>query len=290
MQTDTVAIVVTYYPDASVFRNLQALRGQVDRVVIVDNGSPAEALALITPACQWPGFTLIENDRNLGIATALNVGLRQATALGASWVVLFDQDSRVADGFFATMIAAFERSRWGDRLGILVPHYLDSRLGTPLLQNTVQHGLEAAMTSGSLLRLPTFAKIGDFVDELFIDGVDYEFSLRLRKAGYVIDECRDAMLLHSPGEPKRHTLLGLFRYQTANYSPVRRYYQERNKIWIARRYFRLFPVFCLKLFFFSSKDFVKILVAENNKGEKVRFFLRGVFDGVRERMGKLQAT
>ncbi len=151
MQTDVVAIVVTYYPDISVVENLKALRAQISRVVVVDNGSPAEALEFLRAACACPGNTLIENGKNLGIATALNLGLRHVTSMHAGWVVLFDQDSRVTDHFFATMVAAYEASPWGDQLGILVPRYVDSRLGTPLPPNLVERGLEAAMTSGSLL-------------------------------------------------------------------------------------------------------------------------------------------
>lgn len=282
------AVVVTYHPDAGVLENLAALMPQVGQLVVVDNGSSSGELALLREQAATRGFTLIENNENLGIATALNIGVRWVIDHGLEWVILFDQDSRVTEGFVQAMVAGFEASRWGSDLGVLVPVYTDSRLGTPIPGNRVARGLEAATTSGSLLRTETFNRCGLFVDELFIDGVDYEYSLRLRRRGYVIDECAEAVLLHSPGEPRRHNLLGLFHYQTANYSPSRRYYQERNKVWIAKRYALRFPVFCFKLFFFSTRDFVKILVGEDNKLEKFRYFLRGVFDGVRERMGMLQ--
>ena len=283
------AIVVTYHPGPDVIANLTALQAQLPQVVIVDNGSSPEELAQLRAAVTALGLVLIENGENLGIATALNIGLRWGLeqGTGPEFVFLFDQDSRIPGGFFSTMLQAFGDSRWRDRLGILVPRYLDSRLNRPIHPNYVAEGLEAAMTSGSMLRLQTFARFGLFVDELFIDGVDYEFSLRLRKAGLVIAECPGAVLLHSPGEPRRLKLFGMLDYQTANYSPIRRYYQERNKIWISRRYFFAFPVFCLKLFKFSSKDFLKIVFGETDKLRKLRFFLRGVVHGLTERMGKL---
>jgi rhamnosyltransferase len=124
---------------------------------------------------------------------------------------------------------------------------------------------------------------------LFIDAVDYEFSLRLRREGFVIDECREALLLHSPGQPRIVRAAGRRLFQTSNYGPLRRYYQERNKIWVIRRYFRHFPYFCLKLMMFSIKDLVKIAIAESGKGPKLRMFLRGVSDGLRNRMGKLKS-
>ncbi|WP_041597163.1 glycosyltransferase family 2 protein [Granulicella tundricola] len=287
---DGCAVVVTYHPDQQVIENLVSLRLQTLHLVVVDNGSTADGLEMLRVAAGRVGFELIENGDNLGIATALNVGVRRALEMGREWVLLFDQDSCVTEGFVETLVAGYENSRWGDRLGLLVPRYVDKRFGTALPPNYVKEGLEAAMTSGSLLRAETFLRHGFFVDELFIDGVDYEYSLRLRAAGMVIDECVEAVLLHSPGEPQFHKLLGVLRFQTANYSPIRQYYQERNKIWIAKRYLIRFPVFCLKLFKFGAKNFMKILVAEEGKAKKCRFFLAGVRDGLLERMGKRLAT
>ena len=141
------------------------------------------------------------------------------------------------------------------------------------------------MTSGSLLQSSIFEEQGEFVDALFIDAVGYEFSLR--RAGYILDQCDTAVLLHAPGHPIVHSFRGKRLFVTANYGPTRRYYQERNKVWVARRYWRNFPVFCLKLFMFSAKDLVKILLAEPNKWNKCHFMIRGFMDGLRERMGAI---
>lgn len=282
------AVVVTFHPEDSVGEHLTALRAEINVVVVVDNGSSAAELNWLRKICFELNAHLIENGSNLGIATALNVGIRRLMDLGVEYVFLFDQDSCVTTGFARVILARFENSPWGARLGILVPQYHDRRLNSEIPPNRVREGLETAMTSGSLIRSRVFLEEGLFVDGLFIDVVDYEFSLRLRRAGYVIDQCAEAVLLHAPGEPVVHRFRGRRLFQTANYSPVRRYYQERNKIWLARHYFRPFPVFCAKLFLSSVKDFVKILLAESDKGIKCRFFLRGVFDGLRSRMGPLE--
>ena len=277
-------VVVTYFPDAEVMANLCALRLQLRRVVVVDNGSPAESFAGIRAA----GFAVIENETNMGIATALNQGIRWAREQGCEWVFLFDQDSRVTEGYVGRMLAGFEGSEFGDRLGILVPRYVDRRFGSVLKAPRGKGvGLEAATTSGSLTPMRVFEAAGLFAEELFIDGVDYEFSLRVRRLGFAIDECVKAELLHSPGTPQYHTMLGK-RFQVANYSPVRRYYQERNKIWVAKRYWRDFLGFCLGQFLISAKDLLKIVLVEEDKARKCRFFLRGVRDGLRGRTGRLE--
>ncbi len=282
------AVVVTFHPEESVEEHLKAVRQQVNCLVVVDNGSSVHRVEWLRRICSELDAELIENRANLGIASALNFGVGHAQSLGVQWIMLFDQDSCVTEGCVQTMLYDFEHSGWGARLGILVPRYHDRRLHTDIPQERVQEGLEAAITSGSLIRASTFVKHGAFVDALFIDAVDYEFSLRLRRAGYVIDQCESAMLLHAPGAPVVHSFLGRKRFRTANYSPVRRYYQERNKVWVTRRYLRSFPAFCAKLFFYSVKDAVKILLAEPDKWIKCRFMLRGFFDGLRERMGPLR--
>jgi rhamnosyltransferase len=282
------AVVVTFYPDPDVLENLSKIKQQVQSLVVVDNGSPAASLELLRSASALLNFNLVENGENLGIAAALNTGVSWAAANSFRWVVLFDQDSAVTEGFIDTMLYAFENNHRGDRLAILVPRYIDKRSGTDLPAIIVKTGgLEAAMTSGTLMRVSTFNENGMFEEDLFIDAVDYEYSLRLRSHGYFIEECDQALLLHSPGAPRVHKFRGRYLFQTANYSPVRRYYQERNKVWVTRKYWKRFPFFCLKLFFFTSKDYVKCILAEDRKWDKFYYASMGIADGLRGRMGKL---
>jgi rhamnosyltransferase len=283
------AVVVTYHPDDDVMENLRVLREQVEPIAVVDNGSNAQQLAALRAAAVAVGFELLENGENLGIAQALNRGVRRIRDLGCTSVFLFDQDSTITPGFVETMASCFRASPSTQTLAILVPRYIDRRFGSVLEPPAGGDGhLEAATTSGSLTPIKVFERAGFFAEELFIDGVDYEYSLRVRRLGFTIDECREAVLLHSPGTPTQHRGLGAKPFQAANYSPIRRYYQERNKIWVAKRYWRTFPGFCAKQFLTSAKDLLKILLVEQDKLRKIRFFFRGLRDGLRNRTGKLE--
>lgn len=284
MEPSVCAIVVTFHPDQDVIRNLTALSGEVLEILVVDNGSSAASLDLLRQARASLGFGLIENGENLGIATALNIGIRGTTS---PWILLFDQDSRVTPGFAQDMLRCFQSSRWGDRLGLLVPRYEDQRSGTPIQPERLSTGsLAVAMTSGSLLRRETFDTYGLFADELFIDSVDHEYSLRLRAANLILGECAEAVLLHSPGTPTHYRWLGL-GFQTDNYSPIRLYYQERNKLWLFRRYFLKFPRYCSRQLLVSVKSFVKILLLEQDKRRKFSFFLKGICAGLLGKTGRL---
>lgn len=277
------AVVVTYHPDKDVLENLRALRPQVDSLNVVDNGSSEEELAPVRALARELFFKLQELGDNLGIATALNRGIRPRLGnAGVEWFLLFDQDSQVTPGFVEAMLRGYRASAFGEHLALLVPRYQDKRTGDRIVTDRLPSGgIEAAMTSGSLIRADTFEHHGLFLDELFIDMVDSEYSLRLRAAGRVLDEYDEAVLLHSPASPRRH-----LAFTTGNYSPIRHYYQQRNRIFVARHYGRLFPRYLFRLFIASAKDAVKIVLAEQQKWAKLSAFFAGLSDGIRNRMGK----
>lgn len=286
-ENNVCAIVVTFHPDADVLDNLSKLRGQVQALVVVDNGSSEASVRLLRATSSQLRIELIENGENLGIAAALNTGIGWAERNGFKWAILFDQDSCVSEGFIDAMLRTYEISPRRERLAIVAPRYVDRRSGAGIFQGATEDGeLETAMTSGSLMLVGLFRKQGYFQEELFIDAVDYEYSLRLRGRGYLIEESREAILLHSPGSPTVIRFCGTRLFQTANYSPLRRYYQDRNRVWVARRYWRKYPLFCLRLFKYSLHEHIKIILGEREKWRKFYYANLGIWDGLRGRMGK----
>jgi rhamnosyltransferase len=292
MNASTIcAIVVTYQPGPEVAANLAALRPQVDSLVVVDNASTTETLDALRDTLNALNIHLIANAENLGIATALNQGLRWAHGQGAVFSILFDQDSTVTPNFIATMLACFQQHPLGAQLALLVPRYVDQRDGAVLQPFLAKDGtLAAAMTSGTLLSTNLLSRVGTFADDYFIDSVDYEFSLRVRSTGLKIAACSEAVLLHSPGTPTLHPhLFGGGHFQAANYSPLRRYYQERNKLLMLRRHGRKHLLFCLGQVYISVKELTKILFFEpaDDRRRKLQFFFRGWRDGLLGHSGRL---
>src|SRR5271170_8159208 len=108
VENGVCALIITFRPPVEVPGNLAKARLQVQGMVVVDNGSSSAALAPLLRASQELEFTLIENGANLGVAAALNVGVRWARAQGYKWVALFDQDSTVSDGFISAMLDRYE--------------------------------------------------------------------------------------------------------------------------------------------------------------------------------------
>jgi rhamnosyltransferase len=286
----TSAIVVTFHPRSEYLKNLAKIRAQVDLLIVVDNGSNDNELAQIRFASRELKFRLIENGDNVGIAAALNLGVRLAQREGCRWVALFDQDSAVTDRFIATMIGEFQDYRSGKDILQIVPRYLDPETGIEsAISRFEDGGAFLTITSGSIFNMEAFEKCGFFQEELFIYCVDDDYSLRIRKNGFFIGVSRNAVLLHQSGHPTSRRMFGI-TLTTKNYRPEVRYYYSRNKVWILRTYGITFP----RLIVPTLREFVtiplKIALMEDASWTKIRMFTRGLLDGITGKMGPLRQT
>jgi len=284
------AIVVTFHPRPEYLENLEKIRAQVDLLIVVDNGSTEDELLQIRSATREPGYKLIENGDNLGIATALNLGVREAQMEGCQWVALLDQDSVITDGFMATMIAEFQSYSAQTKILQIIPRHIDPETGVERIVSTFgDGGVFLTITSGSVFSMEAFQKCGLFREDLFIYCVDDDYSLRIRKNGFFIGVSKKAILLHQSGRPTCRKLLGM-TLTTKNYRPEVRYYYARNKVWILRFYGRTFP----RLIVPTLREFVtiplKIALMEDASSQKIRLFVRGLADGLAGKMGRLRQS
>jgi rhamnosyltransferase len=280
-------VIVTFRPRIEDLQNLARLRPQIESLVVVDNGSQEEQVHLLRTASRELDFALIENEQNLGIAAALNVGVRWAQANGSRWVALFDQDSTVTDGFIAQMLADFEQFTKQRNILLLVPRYRDPGSGVERVCALDDDGGPfVTITSGSLLPISAFEKCGYFREELFIYTVDDEYSLRLRSQGYSIALSSHAVLLHTSGIPSGYSILGRQLFQTTNYLPGVRYYISRNRVWMALMYGARYPRWVRGAFRSSFIDLCKLAIAEDFRWDKIKMVFRGFRDGMLGRMGK----
>ncbi len=281
------AVIVTFRPRVEDLGNLARVRPQVEHLVVVDNGSPEEQLHLLRAASHELEFALIENGQNLGIAAALNVGVKWAQANGSGWVALFDQDSAVTDGFIVHMLADFDHFARQRNILLLVPRYRDPGSGVErVCPMDKDGGPFVTITSGSLLPTSAFEKCGYFKEELFIYTVDDEFSLRLRSHGYSIALSPHAVLLHTSGVPSYYSICGRQLFQTTNYRPGVRYYISRNRVWMALMYGARYPRWVRGAFRSSFIDLCKLAIAEDFRWAKVKMVFLGFRDGMLGRMGK----
>ena len=239
-RADVCAVLVTYHPDGDFPARLRRVVPQVGGTVIVDNGSAAAALAMLNEVSASGPATLIANGENLGIARALNNGVRHALAHGYSWALLLDQDTQVDDDMVDRLLATLAGFPEGVRPAVIGSRFRDTNGRPPETLPLGAKGenwqeVESVITSGSLLSLAAYTKIGPFRDEFFIDHVDTEYCLRARAAGYRVIETLAPLMSHTVGAPSRHRMLWKKRW-TTNHSAERRYYIARNNTVLLREY------------------------------------------------------
>ena len=287
------AIIISYNPDNNLLDSVNLLINQVDKIIIVDNGSESQKKKNINLIKDIDNkkIEVIFNEENLGIATALNIGVKEALNQGYNWILTMDQDSKASSNMVEKMLEVYNTIDESERKEILsiFPNFVDERIQS-IEENSNMNSYEyvdADITSGNLLRKEVFEKVGFFDDSLFIDLVDTDFCMRLNEKGIKMIKIRDAVLYHSLWESK--TIKGILgSFNTSNHSALRRYYMTRNRFYIWEKYKGL-NSFTLnrdkKLF---KKEFVKIILGEKDKVNKIKMVLRGYKDYKKGIKGKLK--
>lgn len=286
------AVVVSYNPEEYLVAHVAAILPQVDKLLVVDNGSDESSQAYLEAVAQMPAVEVIYNGENLGIAAALNIAARHAQDGGYVWLATFDQDSCATQGLIDSMLAAYETCGFKEKVALISPVYMDQSTGTVEFVGGCSGNPEqvystavTTMTSGNLVKVSTFCKVGFFEESLFIDYVDNEFCLRCVQKGLKILVSCKSILQHKAGEPVRHAFLWK-NPVTSNHSPLRRYYSARNRVVMYKRYFRCRSDWVYSDLYVFIKEIAKILLFEKDMPCKVRFILKGVCHGLTGKMGK----
>jgi rhamnosyltransferase len=280
------AVIVTFRPSPVVSVNIARTRRQVQGLVVVDNASPPETLASILTASRELDFEVIQNGANLGVAAALNIGVKWARSQGHSFAALFDQDSGITEGFMLAMLEGYESNSLRERIALVTPKHLEHETGEWERPAMAEDGSPlVAITSGSLMPLSIFDRCGWFEEDLVIDRVDDEYCLRARSMGYTIALCSDAVLHHSVGSPKMHSFLGIRQVKATHHGAKRYYYLSRNRIVMVKRYWRKYPRWSYLAARSVVRDLIVNFVVEDDRWRKLGTTLRGIIDGLVGRMG-----
>ena len=282
------AIVVTYNPDEGLNKSTKSLIKQVDSIIMVDNGSNDEGKEIINKIKNKYGekIEVIFNEENLGIATALNKGVKYALNNDYKWILTMDQDSCAEENMVKIMLETYYAIDENERKDILslFPTFIDRGIESldKNNENVKYEYVDAEITSGNLLKAEIFEKAGFFDDSLFIDMVDTDYCMRLNELGIKMIRISGAILNHSIGNSKQvKKLFGTFN--TSNHSATRRYYMTRNRFYTWNKYKNLNRD--KKLF---KKEFVKIILGEDDKLNKVKMVLKGYKDYKNGVRGKLK--
>jgi rhamnosyltransferase len=276
---DVLAVVVSYNGLKKTREAVEALRSQVGYIHIVDNGSDAESLGVLEQLEREPDITVERLGENRGVGYALNRGVQRARQMGCTWLLTMDQDS-VVDG---SLMEAYRTAVELDPGRVCFA----PRITTNSRRKDAAGGvISYAITSGNLVKLRLFDQIGGYDEGFFVDGIDFDFCLRLRRAGYAVHRVPAAGMQHQLGEPV-DLPKGVKTYY-ARHAPVRRYYMYRNYFYLAERYFFQFPGFLAKLGLSHLLLLLLIGFFDASPLASYRAIARGVWDYTRGKVGRYE--
>ena len=281
------AVITAFDPDASLLVSCRAVLGQVDVVVVVDDGS-AEPDETLLAACGSMGALVVRHATNRGIGAALNTGLeavRERLGADATAVLTLDQDSAVPDGYVRALLAAGrDATAAGVAVGMVGPAHAEGiRHGAGRVEGTVVHGGEP-IQSGLLVPVATFDAIGRFDESLFIDGVDTEFYLRARAHGLAVVVARGTTLAHRLGR-ERLVALGPVHLAVTYAADFRYYYIARNRVELVRRFGRRAPGWAFAAVVKDLRHLAITTTLVPGRWSRLRSTFAGFRDGVRGRTG-----
>jgi len=236
-------VIVNWNGGDALLECLDALSAQsrpADEIVVVDNastdGSPERA------STKFHNLAVLQNEHNLGFGPAVNQGvgascgdwialLNNDAVVDRDWLEALTRAARTAPniGMVASKIFLDRSARILDKVGHRIA--LDGQnfgRGHGLADDgRYSDGMELAWPDGcaGLWKRSVFEQVGGFDEDFFAYADDADLGIRFRLAGWRCVLAADAIVEH------RHSAtLGA-------YSARKLYLVERNRIWLAAKYF-----------------------------------------------------
>ena len=291
-------VIVTYNRKTLLIRCLTAVTAQTckpDRIIIVNNASTDGTLDLLQSE-GWlsrPDVIFISMGENTGGAGGFAAGLKYATETGANWVWMMDDDAEPHHDALEHLAA---RQLIPENIYGSVAVF-DGKLSWPMMPfgggkkdsiNTVEQLADEVDVKfipflGILISAAMVKRIGLPDAGFFLAADDVEYCTRARKAGAKIILIGNSRLNHPASERYRLWLPG-FEFFSLKLPPWKRYYDVRNRLFIARAHYGL------KLWYSTIPGSFFRLIAtlwhEGNRWLQIKAFLAGMTDGLLGKKGK----
>ena len=213
-------IIVSFNSEKELKNCLESIfetAGKNFEVIVIDNDSQESSVAIIK---SFKEAILVENDKNLGFAKAVNQGLKVAKG---SYYLLLNPDTRATGGAVMTLLAC-AKAQTG--LAVIGPKLMNldgttqsSCFNLPSIQNAIlefwfgrkekfgkyypksQKPTEVEAVVGAAMLIPKEAinKVGFFDEKYFMYFEDLDWCRRASKVGLKIYYCPKAKFLHEHG-------------------------------------------------------------------------------------------
>lgn len=275
--------VTLYYPSEKDLEQIVRFRNDFEKIYVFDNTDSDKKLSNQEYLKKYDSVSYLSKDSNEGLSVAFNLMCQMANKDCFDYICLLDQDSDFSSENILKMINHITNEN-SILVGIYAPKIIyrhlennNSRQETSRSQTEIKWSI----SSGSFINLYLYMKTKGFDENYFIDRLDYDYCIQLNKFGYKIIRINNAFLLQNLGQLRE----GLF-WTVSQHSPIRNYYIFRNRIFFNDKNEIKSVLNSLMVFFQSLKHILRVILAEDEKKEKIEMMAKGYCDYRNKKMGK----
>ena len=263
-------MVTLYNPTDEDINNINTYIDDIDVLYVIDNTEGKDNKSRLPKSKKIKYYF---KNENLGVGYALNKAAKKALKDGYKYLLTLDQDTTFKPKVLSRLKKDILELNM-DEVAILLP-WQETKLGLVPVAKKYDYP-EHVMTSANIINLDIWKKVKGFREDFFIDGIDIEYSFKVRRAGYKIIRDNRVSVDHELGDIKIKYFRGK-KYVLGNYNYIRRYYIVRNNHYIFDEYVRFSPFLCIDLI--KARDtYIGILLFERHKIKKIKAMRQGLED------------
>lgn len=252
---------------------------QADEIYLLDNGKCSIELQDLPS-----NYKYIKNESNLGLSAAFNKIIESLKLQDEDILLFFDQDSVIPDEFITKLLKSFQKYEVSHNVGLIGAAFKDSNTNKNSNRRIKKHIGDSVylvptlITSSMLTRYRYLKKVGFWNENYFLDLADFELAFRYRRMGLSCAVNESVMFTHVLGE----NIVGKEHYL----NPFRYYYIIRESTKLLTEKIGLFDKshFLFAIFFYP----IFILLFEDKKKERLKYYFKGLFHGIKKTNGELR--
>ena len=240
-----------------------------ERVYVVDNSEEDNSCGECLKK-ESSGLKYYKSPVNTGLSIAYNRMIKRAKRDGVDYLCIMDQDSVYPETEMRKMIAFLDKYK-NDRFAIIAPRtFTNTDQMKDYKRQTKISEARFAINSGSFLSIRLFAKEDLRYDpHIFVDGVDYEMGMSIRKAGMKVGIYEGSVFVQNMGHNDGNSHFN--KHATFRYGLI-----AKNRIYIYRKHYGIIigTVYAIlrNLYLIG-----KIILHEDEKIDKVKIVLSETF-------------
>ncbi len=292
-----VYVIILHYNSISdtimTLASVHTIRYNNFRVLLVDNDPKNDHTSDIRS--QFPDVEIQKNPENLGYAGGNNTGIKRAVERDASYFLILNNDVVVEPDLLTKLVAVMEKDTRCAACQPVVTYYdqehriwsagTEFYFGYPRLYH--KNELRDTAICGDprkifglvgcalFMRAASVRAVGMFDEDLFLMHEETDWCIRARENGFTLIVVETATVRH-----KVSASLTMFSRQYL-------YYVSRNWLLVAKKHFPVsMYLYVLATEFSLRFPYYVIHLAQQKKTGLIRYYLKGVIDGMYGVTGK----